>query len=78
MTTANTNTNTDFDTSDMVKVVGTFTKKDGSIRTMTFRCHPTTVVAGLQDQQQKIVWDLDADNYRKFNFGKVVGRVVVV
>lgn len=76
MTTTNTNTNTD--TSDMVKVVGTFTKKDGSIRTMTFRCHPTTVVTGLQDQQQKIVWDLDADNFRKFNFGKVVGRVVVV
>ena len=52
MTATNANTTDTFDTSDMVKVVGTFTKKDGSIRTMTFRCHPTTVVAGLQDQQQ--------------------------
>ena len=78
MTATHANITDTFDTSDMVKVVGTFTKKDGSIRTMTFRCHPTTVVAGLQDQHQKIVWDLEADNFRKFNFGKVVGRVVVV
>ena len=75
MTTTNTTTP---DFTDMIKVVGTFTKKDGTIRTMTFRCNPTTIVVGLQERSMKIVWDTEKDGWRRFNFGKQIGRVVVV
>lgn len=66
------------DLSDFKVYVGTFTKANGEVRTMKFRAHPHKVVVALQDETSEVVYDLEVDNFRRFNFGARVGRVVPV
>jgi hypothetical protein len=70
--------NTEIDLSQFKVYVGTFTKQNGEVRTMKFRAHPHKVVVALQDETSEVVYDLEADNFRRFNFGSRVGRVVPV
>jgi hypothetical protein len=70
--------NTEIDLSEFKVYVGTFTKASGEVRTMKFRAHPHKVVVALQDETSEIVYDLEVDNFRRFNFGARVGRVVPI
>ena len=68
----------ELDLSQFKVYVGTFTKQNGELRTMKFRAHPHKVVVALQDETSQVVYDLEADSFRRFNFGARVGRVVPV
>jgi len=70
------NNNNELDLSQFKVYVGTFTKQNGEVRTMKFRAHPDKVVVALQSETSEVVYDLEADNFRRFNFGARVGRVV--
>jgi len=66
---------------------GTFLKKNGEERTMLFAYLEdlpsdylaNRIIGGSNEKTypegMKLVWDLEADNFRVFNFNKVIGKI---
>ena len=72
----------------MKAYVGTFMKKSGEVRTMTFM-KVDEVPEGILPESKggkrpklqegmELVWDVESNSYRMFNYKTVVGKVEVV
>ena len=71
----------------MIGHIGTFLKKDGSLRTMKFvkieELPETFISSKLKGNKKKrtlsegmeTVWDLESENFRIFNWEKKVGEI---
>ena len=70
-------------TADTVEVTvgvftATFTKADGSIRTMKFSASSEKVLSAVQNNETIRVKDLEKDEFRSVPFRRLVGRVLQV
>lgn len=74
----------------MKAYIGSFKKKDGSGRTMTFAklnelpeefLEDKIIGSGSEKQYpegMELVWDLEADNFRIFNYNTQVGLIDII
>ena len=59
----------------MIVYQGTFVKKDGSHRTMKFVKTKDLPNEFLSARLKELVWDLDNQGFRVFNYETTVGKV---
>jgi len=52
--------------------IGTFVKVDGSVRTMKFMATEKQIAAA----KPMLVWDVEKNGLRSFNFKTLIGRVL--